>query len=140
MGVWIRHDGSEVLTDPETGDIIDETPATPTACRAARNIAMMEAWRAGESLTEIAQRAGLSLSWTGRLLRQLGAELPDQRQGVKRKDLDEAAIIREYQDGASMLALADRHHATYWSVRRLLQKRGVQIRSHCGQNVRKRTR
>lgn len=52
MGVWMRHGGSEVLTDPDTGEIIDDTSTDQS--RAARNAEMLAAFARGESLTEIA--------------------------------------------------------------------------------------
>lgn len=83
----------------------------------------------------IAQAHGLSLSWTGRLLRQQGAVLPPIRQGVRRADLPVAEIIRKYEKGASMQALADENNPSYGTIHRLLIKNKVRIRPHGGQNA-----
>ncbi|MCG3757362.1 helix-turn-helix domain-containing protein [Amycolatopsis sp. Poz14] len=112
-----------------------ETPDEARAKRIERNRRMIESWRAGESITEIAREHGLSLSWTGRLLRQEGAVLPPIRQGVRRADLPVAEIIREYDKGASMQALADKNGASYGTIRRLLLRNKVRIRPHGGQNA-----
>ncbi|MET9263759.1 hypothetical protein [Amycolatopsis sp. NPDC004079] len=101
-----------------------------------RNARMLKAWRGGASITDIAREHGLSLSWTGRLLRQEGAVLPPVRQGIKRTDLDVDGIIRDYvEKGWPMQAVADTHHASYGTIRRLLIKNDVKIRPHGGQNA-----
>ncbi|SFO59369.1 helix-turn-helix domain-containing protein [Amycolatopsis rubida] len=112
-----------------------DTPEEARANRIERNRRMLESWRAGVSLTEIAREHGLSLSWTGRLLRQEGAVLLPIRQGVRRDDLPVAEIIRKYEQGASMQALADENATSYGTVRRLLIKNKVRIRPHGGQNA-----
>ena len=101
-----------------------------------RNARMLAEWRAGVSITDIARGEGLSLSWTGRLLRQEGAVLPPIRQGVKRTDLDIDEIKRDYvEKGWPIQAVANTHHASYGTIRRLLIKNDVQIRQHGGQNA-----
>lgn len=102
--------------------------------RAERNAAMLASWRAGASLTEIAREHGLSLSWTGRLLRQEGAVLPEIRQGVRR-ELDVPRIVREYEAGATIQAIADAHETSYGTIRRTLIREKVPIRLHGGQNA-----
>ncbi|WP_336156624.1 helix-turn-helix domain-containing protein [Amycolatopsis sp. VC5-11] len=112
-----------------------DTPEEARANRIERNRRMLESWRAGTPITDIAREHGLSLSWTGRLLRQEGAVLPPIRQGVRRADLPTASIIREYGKGASMQALADKHRTSYGTIRRLLLRNKVTIRPHGGQNA-----
>ncbi|WP_020658405.1 helix-turn-helix domain-containing protein [Amycolatopsis benzoatilytica] len=112
-----------------------DTPDEARAKRIKRNRRMLESWRSGVSITEIAREHRLSLSWTGRLLRQEGAVLPQIRQGVRRADLPVAEIIREYDKGATMQALADKHGTSYGTIRRLLIKNKVRIRPHGGQNA-----
>ncbi|WP_020661629.1 helix-turn-helix domain-containing protein [Amycolatopsis benzoatilytica] len=107
---------------------------TPENARTDRNRRMLESWRRGASITEIAREHGLSLSWTGRLLRQEGAVLPEIRRGVRRK-LDTARIVREYEAGAPMQHLAAQHSASYGTIRRLLLRENVKIRPHGGQNA-----
>ncbi|MYW95236.1 hypothetical protein G3I59_32720 [Amycolatopsis rubida] len=102
--------------------------------RRSRNAQMLQAWRNGASITEIARELGRSLSWTGRLLRQEGAVLPPIRQGVRR-ELDTDAIVQGYEQGASMQALADQHDTSYCTIRRLLLREKVTIRPHGGQNA-----
>lgn len=105
------------------------------ADRQLRNALMLAQWRSGVSIADIAREHGLSLSWTGRLLRLEGAVLPPIRQGVKRTDLDIDEIIRDYENGASMQAVADTHHASYGTIRRLLINNKAKIRPHGGQNA-----
>lgn len=105
------------------------------ATRRERNERMLAAWKAGMPLTRIAQENGLSLSWTGRLLRELGITQSKIRQGVKRKDLPVNAIVRQYENGATMKALANYHKASYATIRRLLLREKVAIRPHGGQNA-----
>ncbi|WP_409182633.1 helix-turn-helix domain-containing protein [Amycolatopsis sp. VS8301801F10] len=112
-----------------------DTPEEARAKRIEINRRMLKSWRAGESDTEIAREHGLSLSWTGRLLRQEGAVLPPIRQGVKRTDLDIEQIILDYEGGASIQAVADAHSTCYATIRRLLKKHKVTIRPHGGQNA-----
>ncbi|WP_336159888.1 helix-turn-helix domain-containing protein [Amycolatopsis sp. VC5-11] len=102
--------------------------------RIERNRQMLAMWRAGASITEIANMYGLSLSWTGRLLRQEGAVLPEIRQGVRRA-LDVPRIVREYESGATIQSIADAHQASYGTIRRLLLREKVRIRPHGGQNA-----
>ncbi|MFB9931131.1 helix-turn-helix domain-containing protein [Amycolatopsis halotolerans] len=111
-----------------------DTPDEAHANRTERNRRMLESWRAGASITEIAREHGLSLSWTGRLLRQEGAVLPEIRQGVRR-ELDVPRIVREYQSGSTIQSIADTHQASYGTIRRLLLREKVTIRPHGGQNA-----
>ncbi|GAA3561767.1 hypothetical protein GCM10022222_51940 [Amycolatopsis ultiminotia] len=85
-------------------------------------------------MTEIAHEFGLSVCWTGRALVAAGAELPQRRNGVKRTDLDVDTIVEQYASGASVRALAARHDTCYGTVRRLLQRAGVQLRPHGGRH------
>ncbi|MGW4402086.1 helix-turn-helix domain-containing protein [Amycolatopsis nivea] len=111
-----------------------DTPDEARTNRIERNRRMLESWRAGASITEIAREHGLSLSWTGRLLRQEGAVLPEIRQGVRR-ELDVPRIVREYESGSTIQSIADAHHASYGTIRRLLLREKVTIRPHGGQNA-----
>ncbi|PKV95096.1 hypothetical protein ATK30_5997 [Amycolatopsis echigonensis] len=111
-----------------------DTPDEARANRTERNRRMLESWRAGASITEIAREHGLSLSWTGRLLRREGAVLPEIRQGVRR-ELDVPRIVREYESGSTMQSIADAHQASYGTIRRLLLREKVTIRPHGGQNA-----
>ncbi|MFD2474552.1 helix-turn-helix domain-containing protein [Amycolatopsis silviterrae] len=111
-----------------------DTPDEASTNRVERNRRMLESWRAGASITEIAREHGLSLSWTGRLLRQEGAVLPEIRQGVRR-ELDVPRIVREYESGSTIQSIADAHQASYGTIRRLLLREKVAIRPHGGQNA-----
>jgi Mor family transcriptional regulator len=101
-----------------------------------RNLAMLQTWQAGAPIVAIAEEYGLSLSWTGRILRQTGAQLPEIRRGVKRADLDADRIASEYRAGASIRRLADEHHTSYGTVYRTLRQACVPLRRHGGQNRR----
>ncbi|SFO06061.1 helix-turn-helix domain-containing protein [Amycolatopsis rubida] len=102
--------------------------------RVERNRQMLGKWRAGASITQIADEFGLSLSWTGRLLRQEGAVMPEIRQGVRR-ELDVPRIVREYEAGGTLQNIADAHETSYGTIRRLLLREKVAIRPHGGQNA-----
>ncbi|MBB2500246.1 transposase family protein [Amycolatopsis echigonensis] len=98
---------------------------------------MVAEYNNGASQTEIANKYGLSLSWTGRLLRQAGAQLPPIRQGVKRTDLKHAVIVRQYLvTEASIRKIAAYHGTSYGTIRRILQRHGVVLRPHGGANRR----
>ncbi|WP_199817962.1 MULTISPECIES: helix-turn-helix domain-containing protein [Amycolatopsis] len=102
--------------------------------RQSRNEQMAQDYRDGKTITWIAAAYGLSLSWTGRILRQQGIAMPPVRQGVKRK-LNVAQVVRDYQHGATIQTVADTHHASYGTIRRLLLREKVAIRPHGGQNA-----
>lgn len=112
----------------------DECRHHEQIARAERNRTMLEKWRAGASIKELADENRLSLSWTGRLLRQEGAVLPEIRQGVRRK-LDVPRIVKAYESGSTIQHLADLHGASYGTIRRLLIREKVTIRPHGGQNA-----
>ncbi len=97
--------------------------------RDARNVAMLRAWDAGSSVTEIAAQFGLSPSWAGVLLRQLGAVMPEHRQGVRRDDVDIDEVIRQYLvSEMTVRSIADEHGASYGKIWRLLTAEGVEMR------------
>jgi len=113
-----------------------ETPEHPTPealRRAERNRRMVRDWENGTPVTQIARRYGLSLSWTGALLRQNGADLPKIGRGIKR-ELDTDRVIAEYLDGATVRELADAHHVSYGKIYRLLQQHRVPMRPRGGNN------
>lgn len=100
-----------------------------------RNVAMLRAWDAGHSVTEIAKRFELSLSWTGIVLRELGAEMPPIRKGVKRTDVDPLVddLVDEYVVGEMTIrAIAEKHSLTYSTVYRRLIDAGVELRPRGG--------
>ncbi|WP_208637432.1 helix-turn-helix domain-containing protein [Amycolatopsis echigonensis] len=100
----------------------------------SRNEKMAQAYRDGATITRIAAVYGLSLSWTGRILRQQGVAMPPVRQGVKR-ELNIARVVSDYEGGATIQQVADTHHASYGTIRRLLLREKVAIRPHGGQNA-----
>jgi hypothetical protein len=97
---------------------------------------MLQARQAGAPIVAITEEHGLSLSWTGRILRQAATQLPEVRRGVKRVDLDADRIAGEHRAGASMRALADEHHTSYGTVYRTLRQAEVPLLPHRGQNRR----
>ncbi|WP_376772166.1 helix-turn-helix domain-containing protein [Amycolatopsis echigonensis] len=60
--------------------------------------------------------------------------MPPVRQGVKR-ELNVARVVSDYQGGATIQQVADTHHASYGTIRRLLLREKVAIRPHGGQNA-----
>ncbi|WP_328618215.1 helix-turn-helix domain-containing protein [Amycolatopsis sp. NBC_00355] len=107
-------------------------PPEPDASRRAeRNRRMVEDWEGGATITQIAHRYGLSLSWTGMLLRLNGAALPKTGRGIKR-DLDTEQVSAEYLDGATIRTIADDHGVSYGKIYRLLQQHHVPMRPRGG--------
>jgi Mor family transcriptional regulator len=106
-------------------------PDPDVARRTERNRRMVRDWQDGSTITQIAQRYGLSLNWTGRLLRRNGADLPETGRGIK-LDLDAEQIAAEYSDGATVRAIADTHAVSYGKIYRLLRQHGVPMRPRGG--------
>uniref|UniRef100_UPI003F4964EF helix-turn-helix domain-containing protein n=1 Tax=Amycolatopsis sp. CA-096443 TaxID=3239919 RepID=UPI003F4964EF len=81
------------------------------------------------SITAIATRHGLSLSWTGRVLRRHGADLPARRQGVKRTDIDPLNVAALYVVADLPIQdVSEKLRVSYNTVRRILIKLGIEIR------------
>lgn len=108
-----------------------EKPAQDAVRRGERNRRMVRDWENGATVTQIARRYHLSLSWTGVLLRQNGADLPKTGRGIKR-ELDADEVIADYLDGATVRALADAHDVSYGKIYRLLQQHRVPMRPRGG--------
>jgi Mor family transcriptional regulator len=106
-------------------------PEPDAARRTERNRRMVRDWQDGSTITQIAQRYGLSLNWTGRLLRKNGADLPETGRGIK-LDLDADRIVTEYAEGATVRTIADKHHVSYGKIHRLLREHGVPMRPRGG--------
>jgi transposase len=103
--------------------------------RTDRNRRMVQDWQNGASITQIAQQYGLSLNWTGSLLRQNGADLPTIGRGIKR-DLDSEEVVTSYLDGATVREIADAHDVSYGKIYRLLQQHRVPMRPRGGRQTR----
>ncbi|WP_410631407.1 helix-turn-helix domain-containing protein [Amycolatopsis sp. cmx-4-83] len=108
-----------------------EQPDRDAAGRSDRNRRMVQDWENGATVTQIARRYRLSLSWTGVLLRRNGADLPRTGRGIKR-ELDTDEVIADYLDGATVRALADAHDVSYGKIYRLLQQHRVPMRPRGG--------
>ena len=103
-----------------------------TERRERRNAQILAAHGAGVPVVEIARRSGLSLSWTGALLRHhLGADVPETGRGI-RCELNAGELAEAYRDGATVRALAEEHEVSYGKVYRLLKDAGVQFRPRGG--------
>jgi hypothetical protein len=92
-----------------------------------RNRRMVRDHNAGHSVTQIAQQYDLSLSWTGQLLRQLGANMPTSGRGI-RCDLDVGEVIGQYEAGQTVRQVAAAHGVSYGKAYRLLVDAGVKMR------------
>ena len=107
----------------------EEAPAGMAERRAQRNAEILAAHNDGVPIVEIARRFGLSLSWTGALLRHhLGADVPETGRGI-RCDLDAGQLAEAYNEGASIRKLAAEHEVSYGKVYRVLSAAGVTFRS-----------
>jgi transposase len=128
-----EHDASDRLGSTRMD--IPEQPDPEAARRTDRNRRMVLDWQNGATITQIAQQYGLSLNWTGSLLRQNGADLPTVGRGIKR-DLDSEEIVASYLDGATVREIADAHEVSYGKIYRLLQQNRVPMRPRGGRQTR----
>ena len=94
---------------------------------AERNRRMVRDHNAGKTVTVIAQTYGLSLSWTGALLRQHGADMPTSGRGI-RCELDASEVVGQYEAGQTVRELAALHGVSYGKIYRLLMDAGVTMR------------
>lgn len=92
-----------------------------------RNEAMVRAWRAGATVTEISREFGLTLGWTGRVLRRNGANLSSKGRGIK-KLLDATKVVDDYLAGAPIREIATKLDVSYGKIYRLLQEEKVPMR------------
>ena len=99
--------------------------------RAKRNAQLLAGWRAGTPMVELAREFGLSLSWTGALLRKLGADVPETGRGIKCQ-LDESAVVGQYESGLTVREIAWLNGVSYGKIYRLLQDAGVSMRPRGG--------
>lgn len=91
-----------------------------------RNRLMAADARAGASITEVAQKYGLSPNWAGAILDQQGVPRRSQR-GV-RQQIDGDGMVKAYLEGRTIREIADWHETSYGTVYRLLRARGVRMR------------
>ena len=99
-----------------------------------RNRQMVCDWESGQSISQIARTHGLSLNWTGALLRQLGADLPTSGRGI-RCDLDVAEVVQAYEQGLTVRAVADSYGVSYGKIYRLLSAAEVTFRPRGGRQT-----
>jgi hypothetical protein len=78
-------------------------------------------------MAELAREFGLSLNWTGALLRKLGANVPETGRGIKCL-LDEDEIVEQYASGLTVRDVARLNAVSYGTIYRLLQRAGVSMR------------
>lgn len=95
--------------------------------RALRNAEMVQAWNDGATVSQIARANGLSVSWTGRLLRLLGVVMPTAGKGIK-LDIDYRVLREAYEKGATVRGLADAAGISYCTMHRGLAAAGVTFR------------
>lgn len=119
-------DASETCRRYESG-----RPIPPGEC-ARRNAEMVQAARSGATYTEVAKRFGLSLSWTGVILRAGGVPVPEHGKGVKLHGLDWTVYAAAYDSGDTIRAIAAAEGLTYSTVHRGLKAAGVTLRPRSG--------
>ncbi|WP_439377505.1 helix-turn-helix domain-containing protein [Amycolatopsis lexingtonensis] len=103
---------------------------------AARNARMVQLRKDGATYTAIAQKFGLSLSWTGVILRSSGASAPEHGKGVKLHGIDWKALREAYESGDTIRAIADAEDLSYGATYRGLTKAGTTFRPRGGNNMR----
>jgi transposase-like protein len=99
--------------------------------RSKRNAAMVKAAQGGATYTEIARRFGLSLSWTGTILRAGGAPVPEHGKGV-RLDIDYSIYRDAYASGDTVRDLAREAGVSYGAMYRGLKRAGTTFRPRGG--------
>jgi lambda repressor-like predicted transcriptional regulator len=88
---------------------------------------LAEIYTRGASIAELSRLTGLSYSWLRRRLLKAGVELR-ARPGPRESPVSPDILVGEYQAGASILALAERHGLYYKRVREILLHEGVELR------------
>jgi lambda repressor-like predicted transcriptional regulator len=88
---------------------------------------LAEVYARGASLADLSRLSGLSYSWLRRRLLKSGVELRS-RPGPRESPVPSENLVEEYQAGASILALAEKHGLYYKRVRDLLLREGVELR------------
>lgn len=99
---------------------------------AARNARMVKLREDGATYTQIAKKFGLSLSWTGVILRAGGAPAPEHGKGVKLHGIDWQACREAYESGDTIRAIAQAEDLSYGATYRGLQKVGTKFRPRGG--------
>lgn len=115
----------------ERGVLEAPTASLTDAERAERNARLLAAWCAGTPMVELAREFGLSLSWTGTLLRKLGADVPETGRGIKCQ-LDDPEVVDQYESGLTVREVAELNGVSYGKIYRLLQDAGVSMRPRGG--------
>lgn len=92
-----------------------------------RNALIVQDHAAGMTPTEIARKYHLSASWAGSLLRQLGARDNKGPSGIKLK-LDEDAIFRDSENGASQRELSAAYGASQTTINRIIHRKRAEAR------------
>ncbi|WP_372508785.1 helix-turn-helix domain-containing protein [Amycolatopsis iheyensis] len=99
-----------------------------------RNARLLAARNAGTPVVELSREFGLSLSWTGALLRKLGADMPESGRGFKRQ-LDQQTVIDQYESGLPVREVAELNDVSYGYVYRLLRAAGIPMRPRGGKTT-----
>ncbi|MFI5592937.1 helix-turn-helix domain-containing protein [Amycolatopsis sp. NPDC051758] len=102
--------------------------------RTQRNARLLAAWNYGKPIVELAREFDLSLSWTGTLLRKLGANVPKTGRRIKCQ-LDDSAVVGQYESGSTVREVAVLNGMSYGKIYRLLQEVGVSRRPRGGRVV-----
>lgn len=92
--------------------------------RQLRDQRMAADWNDGDNVTTIAERYGLSVNWTGELLKTLGIDVTERagNQGHL-LDIDEDAVANAYNKGATIRAIAADWNVSYTTIHRILELR-----------------
>ncbi|MEV7097995.1 hypothetical protein AB0M80_34620 [Amycolatopsis sp. NPDC051045] len=117
--------GAVALLHGDGEVVAPDTP--PHVNRDERNRRMVRDHSTGQTVTEIARKYGLSVSWTGPLLRQHGADMPTTGRGI-RCELDVGEVVRQYESGQTVRELAALHGVAYGKIFGLLLDAGVTMR------------
>ncbi|MBE1496337.1 transposase [Amycolatopsis lexingtonensis] len=99
--------------------------------RAARNAKIVAAREAGDSISEIAARYGLSANRTGAIIRAEGGPAPETGRGFA-LDIDFRPHREAYEDGRSVRELAAEAGISYGSMHRGLTEAGTEFRRRGG--------
>ena len=85
---------------------------------------MIDCYRQGSTVTQLATRYAIDRETVRRVIRQTG--LPPHPRGLTARQIDEAVHL--YEAGQSLARIGDRYDVTAGTVRRRLIERGITMR------------
>lgn len=96
---------------------------------------LVEGYQQGLSLEAVGEPFGISATTVYDILTRLGIQIRTRREAraLVRNKVDSETrqkMIEEYQDGETTVIIGKRYSVAAWTVQRIIQEEGVEIRSH----------